>query len=107
MRPLSPLAHRRQGYAVTDTALVARSGALHRTTAIVPHERTQGIRLHQGPLARRFGVAELRLATIAGPVVPVVRQMDLDEARALFLAQSDRAAIARKKSDKNHWLEEA
>ncbi|MFJ6415072.1 PH domain-containing protein [Paeniglutamicibacter sp. NPDC091659] len=107
VRPLSPLAHRRQGYAVTDTALVARSGALHRTAAIVPHERTQGIRLHQGPLARRFGVAELRLATIAGPVVPVVRQMDLDEARALFLAQSDRAAIARKKSDKNHWLEEA
>ncbi|MFF5792781.1 PH domain-containing protein [Paeniglutamicibacter sp. NPDC012692] len=107
VRPLSPLAHRRQGYAVTDTALVARGGALHRTTAIVPHERTQGIRLHQGPLARRFGVAELRLATIAGPVVPVVRQMDLDEARALFLAQSDRAAIARKKKDTNHWLEEA
>lgn len=107
VRLLSPLAHRRQGYAVTDTALVARSGAFHRITAIVPHERTQGIRLHQGPLARRFGVAELRLATIVGPVSPVVRQMDLDEARALFLAQSDRAAIARKKSDTNHWLEEA
>lgn len=107
VRPLSPLAHRRQGYAVTDTALVARSGALHRIAAIVPHERTQGIRLHQGPLARRFGVADIRLATIAGPVIPVVYQMDLDEARALFLAQSDRAAIARKKSDKNHWLEEA
>ncbi|MGL3807344.1 PH domain-containing protein [Paeniglutamicibacter sp. R2-26] len=107
VRPLSPLAHRRQGYAVTDTALVARGGALHRTAAIVPHERTQGIRLHQGPLARHFGVAELRLATIAGPVVPVVHQMDLDEARALFLAQSDRAAVARKKKDTNHWLEEA
>ncbi|GAA1499302.1 PH domain-containing protein [Paeniglutamicibacter kerguelensis] len=107
VRPLSPLAHRRQGYAVTDTALVARSGAFHRTTAIVPHERTQGIRLYQGPLARRFGVAELQLATIAGPVAPVVHQMDLDEARALFLAQSDRAAVARKKKDTNHWLEEA
>lgn len=107
IRLLSPLAHRRQGYAVTGTALVARSGALHRTTAIVPHERTQGIRLHQGPLARRFGVADVRMATIAGPVNPVVYQMDLGNARELFLAQADRAAVARKKSDTNHWLEEA
>lgn len=107
VRFISPLVHRRQGYAVTETALVARSGALHRTVAIVPHERTQGIRLHQGPLARRLGVADIRLATIAGPVTPVVYQMDLDEARALFLAQSDRAAIARKKSDTNHWLKES
>lgn len=107
IRPLSPLAQRRQGYAVTETALVARSGALHLTTAIVPHERTQGIRLHQGPLARRFGVADVRMATLAGPVTPVVYQMDLERARELFLAQADRAAIARKKRDTNHWMEEA
>ncbi|PQZ90196.1 hypothetical protein CQ018_14460 [Arthrobacter sp. MYb227] len=106
VRPLSPLAYRRQGFAVTHTALVARNGALHRTTVIVPHERTQGIRLSQGPLARRFNVAEVGLATTAGPVTPVVKQLDVEEARALFLSQSDRAALARKKFDTNHWLEE-
>lgn len=106
VRPLSPLAFKRQGFAVTRTALVARNGAWHRTTVIVPHERTQGIRLSQGPLARRFNVAEVGLATTAGPVTPVVKQLDLEEARALFLSQSDRAALARKKHDTNHWLEE-
>ena len=106
VRPLSPLAYKRQGFAVTGTALVARNGAWHRTTVIVPHERTQGIRLLQGPMARRFKVAEVVLATTAGPVTPVVKQLDLEEARALFLAQSDRAAWARRKHDTNHWLEE-
>lgn len=106
VRLLSPLAYGRQGYAVTQTAIVARNGVWHRTTVIVPHERTQGIRLLQGPLARRFNVAEVRLATTSGPVSPVVKQLDLPDAQALFLAQADRAALARKKYDTNHWLEE-
>lgn len=105
IRPLAPLAHSRQGYALTTTALVARNGALHRTLAIVPHARTQGLSLKQGPLARRFAVADLYLSTIAGPVTPVVRQLDIRHGRELFLEQADRAAAARKTTDSNHWLE--
>ncbi|NKG22739.1 PH domain-containing protein [Paeniglutamicibacter terrestris] len=105
VRPLAPLAHARQGYALTTTALVARNGALHRTLAIVPHARTQGLSLKQGPLARRFEVADLYLSTIAGPVTPMVRQLDIGHGRELFLEQADRAAAARKTSDSNHWLE--
>lgn len=104
IRPLSPLAFKRQGYALTDTALVARNGALHRTVAIVPHARTQGLTLRQGPLARRFGVVDLALATIAGPVVAVVHQLDIAAGRELFLEQADRAAAARRQTDSNHWL---
>ncbi len=107
IRPLSPLAFKRQGYALTDTALVARNGALHRTVAIVPHARTQGLTLRQGPLARRFGVVDLALATIAGPVVPLVHQLDIAVGRELFLEQADRAAAARKQTDSNHWLGDA
>ena len=107
IRPLALLAYRRQGYALTDTALVARNGALHRTIAIVPHARTQGLSLRQGPLARRMGVVDLSLATIPGPVVPVVRQLDIDAGRELFLEQADRAAAARKQTDSNHWLGDA
>ena len=107
VRPLSPLAYKRQGYALTDTALVARNGALHRTIAIVPHARTQGLRLSQGPLARRFGVVDLSLATIAGPVVPLVHQLDVASGRELFLEQADRAAAARRQTDSNHWLGDA
>ncbi|EMQ99999.1 PH domain-containing protein [Paeniglutamicibacter gangotriensis] len=107
IRPLSPLAYKRQGYALTDTALVARNGALHRTLAIVPHARTQGLMLRQGPLARRFGVLDLSLATISGPVSPLVHQLDVAVGRELFLEQADRAAAARKQTDSNHWLGDA
>nr|WP_256449210.1 PH domain-containing protein [Paeniglutamicibacter quisquiliarum] len=107
IRPLAPLAYRRQGYALTDTALVARNGALHRTVAIVPHARTQGLSLRQGPLARRLDVVDLWLATIPGPVVPIVRQLDIGSGRELFLEQADRAAAARRQTDSNHWLGDA
>ena len=105
-RGLAPLAWRRQGFALTDTALLARTGVLGRALAIVPHERTQGIALHQGPLARRFGVCDVRLATTAGPVSPRVVQADVETARVLFLEQADRAAKARHRHDRDHWLEE-
>ncbi|MFD1214929.1 PH domain-containing protein, partial [Arthrobacter sp. GCM10027362] len=70
VRWLSPLSWRRNGYAATGTALLMRSGALWRELAVVPHERTQSIALHQGPLARRLRVADLRLHTTVGPVDP-------------------------------------
>ncbi|GAA3696794.1 PH domain-containing protein [Arthrobacter ginkgonis] len=105
-RALAPLAWRRQGFALTDTALFARTGVLGRALAIVPHERTQGIALQQGPLARRFGVCDVRLATTAGPVSPRVVQADVETARILFLEQADRAAKARHRHDRDHWLEE-
>lgn len=104
VRPLSPLAWRRQGYAITGTALLARAGALHRTLVVVPHERSQGLLLSQGPLARRCKVASVHLATTPGPIAPKVKQLGLEDARTLFLEQSDRAAAARALHDTNHWL---
>lgn len=105
VRPLSPFAWRRQGYAVTDTALLARAGVLHRTLVVIPHERSQGLLLTQGPLARRCRVADVQLATTPGPVAPVIKQLALDDARVLFLEQSDRAAAARALHDANHWIQ--
>jgi putative membrane protein len=60
--------------------------------------------LHQGPLARRFRVADLVLHTTAGPVSPRVIQAGLDEARALFDAQAARAREARKRQTSEQWL---
>jgi putative membrane protein len=105
VRWLSWLTWRRNGFAVTGTALLARSGRLWRSLAVVPHERTQSIALHQGPLARRLHVADLRLHTTAGPVTPVVYQVDADTARRLFDEQAARAAAARRRSLPERWLE--
>jgi len=103
-RFLAPLSWRRNGFATTDTALLIRSGRWWRELVVVPHQRTQSLALHQGPLARRFGVADLVLHTTSGPVAPRLTQAGLDEARALFNAQSVRARLARKRQTSEQWL---
>lgn len=106
-RLLAPLGWRRNGFTATETALLLRSGRWWRSFVVVPHQRTQSMALQQGPLARRFRVADLVLHTTAGPVAPRLIQAGLDEARALFDAQSARARAARKRQKSEHWLEPA
>lgn len=106
-RFLAPLGWRRNGFAATETALLLRSGRWWRNFVVVPHQRTQSMALQQGPLARRFRVADLVLHTTAGPVAPRLIQAGLDEARGLFDAQSARARAARKHQKSEHWLEPA
>jgi putative membrane protein len=103
-RLLAPLGWRRNGFAATGTALLIRSGRWWRQLVVVPHQRTQSMALHQGPLARRFGVADLVLHTTAGPVSPRVIQAGADQARILFNEQSARARLARKRQTTEHWL---
>ncbi|TLM75446.1 PH domain-containing protein [Pseudarthrobacter sp. NamB4] len=103
-RWLAPLGWRRNGFAATDTALLLRSGRWWRQLVVVPHQRTQSIALHQGPLARLFRVADLVLHTTAGPVLPRLTQAGVDEARTLFDEQSARARLARKRQTAEQWL---
>lgn len=103
-RFLAPLGWRRNGYTATATALLIRSGRWWRQLVVVPHQRTQSMALHQGPLARRFGVADLVLHTTAGPVSPRLIQAGVEEARTLFDEQSTRARLARKRQTSEQWL---
>jgi putative membrane protein len=103
-RWLAPLGWRRNGFTATDTALLLRSGRWWRQLVVVPHQRTQSMALHQGPLARRFRVADLVLHTTPGPVVPRLTQAGTDMALALFDEQSARARLARKRQTTEQWL---
>jgi putative membrane protein len=103
-RLLAPLGWRRNAFAATDTALLMRSGRWWRQLVVVPHQRTQSIALQQGPLARRFGLADLVLHTTAGPVAPRVIQADIREAQSLFDAQAARARAARRRQTSEQWL---
>ncbi|HEX9088096.1 MAG TPA: PH domain-containing protein [Arthrobacter sp.] len=105
-RLLAPLGWRRNGFTATDTALLIRSGRWWRNLVVVPHQRTQSMALEQGPLARRFRVADLVLHTTAGPVSPRLIQAGLDEGRALLDAQAARARAARKRQTSEHWLDQ-
>lgn len=106
-RFLAPLGWRRNGFTATETALLLRSGRWWRSLVVVPHQRTQSMALQQGPLARKFRVADLVLHTTAGPVAPRLIQAGLDEARDLLDAQSARARAARKRQRSEHWSEPA
>jgi putative membrane protein len=103
-RLLAPLGWRRNGFAATDTALLIRSGRWWRQLVVVPHQRTQSMALHQGPLARRFRLVDLVLHTTAGPVTPRLIQAGVDEARKLFDEQAARARAARRRQTSEQWL---
>lgn len=104
VRWLSPLTWRRNGFAVTDTALLIRSGALWRALAVVPHERVQSMALHQGPLARRLGAADLVIHSTPGPVTPRLIQAAAGTALSLFHDEAARAAVARRRTLPEQWL---
>ena len=103
-RWVAPLQWRRSGFALTGTALLTRTGRLWRSLAVVPHERIQSMALQQGPLARRLRIADLRLHSTPGPVVPVIRQLDQDVLLELFSEQAVRAADARRRDRTERWL---
>ncbi|WAP51902.1 PH domain-containing protein [Arthrobacter sp. ATA002] len=102
-RWIAPLAWRRNGFTLTDTAVLVRSGALWRVLSVVPHARTQSMALEQGPLRRRFDTADLVLHSTAGPVHPRVRKIDTETVHRLFLEQAVRARDARRRDRTARW----
>jgi putative membrane protein len=104
-RLLDPLTWRRNGFAVTDRALLVRSGRLVRSLVVVPHERTQSLGLQQGPWERRRGLASFSVHSTAGPVRPVAYHLDAADAARLLDAQAVRARTARAHATPARWME--
>jgi len=104
-RWLDPLSWRHNGVAVTDRALLIRTGRWVKTLVVVPHERTQSIGLGQGPWERRLGLADFSLHSTAGPVTPVVYHLDAADAARLLGEQSVRARSARAHATPERWME--
>jgi len=105
-RWLDPVGWRRNGYAVTARAVLARSGRVRRRLVVVPHERTQSLGLEQGPLQRRLGLASFVLHSTPGSVHPEVPHLDARDARLLLDEQSVRAREARSHDLPERWLEQ-
>ncbi|VEG27919.1 PH domain-containing protein [Actinomyces howellii] len=87
-RIFSPLAWRRTGVMLTDTCVILRHGRWWLYTTVVPYERIQSLRTSAGPLARRLGLAKLRLDMV--PSLTINAGM----ARMASLPQEDAAALA-------------
>ena len=63
-----PIGWRSLGVGADDRVLVTRTGRFTRVTDVVLHEKLQSVRMRQGPLQRRLGLASVHLDTTPGPV---------------------------------------
>ena len=82
-------------YGWDDRTLITEHGWLTHTRDVVPHAKTQSLRIEQGPLQRLLRLADVHVHTPRGPVNAVAHQLDERPARELALSQLDRARAAR------------
>ena len=82
-------------YGWSEDVIVGQIGWLIRTREIVPHEKTQSVRVEQGPLQRRLRLSSVSVHTTPGPVDMVARHLETSLARVLAMTQLDRARTAR------------
>jgi putative membrane protein len=82
-------------YGWDDRTLITEQGWLTHVRDMVPHAKTQSVRIEQGPLQRRLRLADVHVHTPRGPVNAVAHQLDERTARELALSQLDRARTAR------------
>lgn len=75
--------------------IMTQHGWPGRTRNVVPHAKTQSVRLEQGPLQRRLRLASVHVDTTKGPVNLVAAHLDPATARELVLTQLERARVAR------------
>lgn len=98
-RIIDPLVWKRRAYALTESMLVLRLGALDRRVDFVPHVRVQSLKYHQGPLLRKLRLASVSVHSTAGPIMPSVTHQDVDEAKRFFDEHAERTRIARQRFD--------
>ncbi|MFI1987883.1 PH domain-containing protein [Actinoplanes sp. NPDC020271] len=95
VRWLHPIGLRFMGVGLHPDVLVTRQGRLSREMTLVPYARLQSVRVVQGPLQRRLGVATV-YADAAGARSGAARDRDLAEAWALAEELARRAREARR-----------
>jgi putative membrane protein len=94
-RRRAPLQHRNLGVAATDSLFVTSRGWLVPKVDVVPHARTQSVRVTQGPWQRLLGLASVHVDSTPGPIRIAALHRPAAEAREIADAQADRARRAR------------
>ncbi len=87
-----------------DAVFVTRRGRLVRRHALVPHARTQSVRLTQGPWERWLRLASVHVDSTPGPVSISGLHLDSERARRIAEDQSDRAREARRRAGPERWM---
>ena len=94
-RWLDPVSRRAMAAGVGEDLVASREGILTRRTHVVRHARVQSLRLSQGPVQRRLGLADVHVDSPPGPVHVRARHRPAAEARALLEQEGLLARAAR------------
>lgn len=94
----TPRRVRALGYLLRDDDLVFRKGIMFHRVVAVPYGRMQLVDINRGPIARAFGLSELKLVTAAAAshiTIPGLPEADAEKLRdhLVQLAESRRAGL--------------
>ena len=95
---------RQLGVGHDDKVLVTSRGRFVHRLTVVPHARSQSVRVTQGPWERWLGLAPFHIDSVPGPVSVVAPYRGAAEARDLALAQNDRALAALQAAGTRRWM---
>ena len=96
---------RQLGVGSDDKVFVTSRGRFVNRLTVVPHARSQSVRVTQGPWERWLGLASFHIDSVPGPVTIVAPYRGAAEARELALAQNDRALSALRSAGTRRWME--
>lgn len=87
-----------------DQVFITRGGRIVERWDVVPHARTQSVRVTQGPWQRSLGLASVHVDSTPGSVRIVGHHRGAEEARRLAQEQADRATLARAGDRSLRWV---
>ncbi len=102
-RRRSPIQWRRLAVAWDDSVFAARRGRITRRVAVIPHVRTQSVRVTQGPWERALDLASVHVDSTPGPVRISGFHLDAGRAREVADAQAVRARLGRAADRSIRW----
>lgn len=87
---LIPRQVRAMGYALLEDHLLWRKGIMFRQISVIPYGRMQFVDTSQGPLARRLGIAEVKLHTASASTDATINGLPVAEAEHLRQVLAER-----------------
>jgi putative membrane protein len=102
-RRRSPIQWSRLAVAWDASVLAARRGRVTRRLAVIPHARTQSVRITQGPWERPLDLASVHVDTTPGPVKVSALHLDAAFAGKVAHEQAERALQARAADRTIRW----
>ncbi|CAM3068903.1 PH domain-containing protein [Actinomyces slackii] len=106
-RVFSPIVWRREAIILTGTCVIVRTGRVRRRIIAVPYERIQSLRVLRGPMARRLGLASLKLDMVADDLSMWVGNLPAVDAYALVHEIAERSVMRRSQEHLDRWLQRA